>query len=214
MNPATTPLFTPNPSAGQPKPKIVRGNADERYNEALDYLRLELKVSFFKPIASAEFSNTFKISHSFLAVLCAIGVVEKRTKKKVSYYKATERLWEVDATKILKEKRILYPNKPYSRPLVLPSLANAAIVNSEPYGPGAVIPVKAETAQPTTETYLIGIANLDNITIALNSKIKTDSPEEAIDFMQSYNCAAGAKIVLLKVVEVLEAKQVLQPTTL
>ncbi|GAB4042527.1 hypothetical protein [Spirosoma litoris] len=207
MNLATTPLFTPNPSAGQPKTKIVRGNAIERYNEALEYLRIELSINYFKVISSAELANTFKISHSFLAVVASLGAVERRYKKKTFHYRATSKLLEIDGKKVLDEKRVLFPNKPK------PEVEKVA----EKVEPPKDIPtthLAVEATTRTVETYLIGVVENGVLTVDISNKFTFEYPEDASNQLRDFSCESGQKLALLKVIEVVEPVRVFQSSTL
>jgi len=191
------PLFTPNPLAGQPHPKIIRSAAEQRYDEALDFLRLQLKKDSFELFSPAEFSNAFRISQSFTTALLRLKAVERKWIKPAgNYYKALDKLWTITSLDVLKECR--RGNLKSRQTVKLSQCQSEDMPKQTP---------------SNLSTFLVGLTENNNVVISIDSKF--DSVEsEALKTVEGLNCTPGSKIILLKVVGVFEPKTVLQPASL
>lgn len=216
--------------------RIIRKGAEGRYNEALDYLRLELGSGNYESINSADFARTFKVTSSFLSLVAAIGGVSCIREKGKSglCYQTTEKLANLKGKDLLDFRITEFPNPPYEGelPPVVPqqlldkspeqrqefvqamnninAVLSQDIVQPEPKA--VLLPHEIHGEKPI---YLVGSIATDSVfEAATTPDHRFNSREAAENFMAGAFKSYSGKIAIVQVIEVFESKLTLQPTTL
>ncbi|UHG91787.1 hypothetical protein [Spirosoma oryzicola] len=199
---------------------IVRKGAVERYTEAIEYLREELKAGGWSSIRSGEFSSTFKITSSFLFLVCAIGAIQTiRSNNGVRSYKATDKLATLTAKELITYRALNFPNPEYTP--VQQEITSTVTTNFtlEDFVDQALSVDKASitTANtPSEGSFLVGMIAEDSTlevgTVEGQRFAELSGAEEFLE--NNYQHKIGSKFVIVKVISVYESKATLQPATL
>lgn len=202
---------------------IVRKGAEDRYTEAIEYLREELKAGGWSSIRSGEFSSTFKITSSFLFLVCAIGAIQTiRSNNGVRSYKATDKLATLTAKELITYRALNFPNPEYmpvQQEITSTVTANFTLEDfiNQP------LSVDSAAVQPSNITntifegsFLVGMIAKDSTleagTVEGQRFAELSGAEEFLE--NNYPHKIGSKFVIVKVISVYELKATLQPATL
>lgn len=172
-----------------------------RYEVALQDLREQLSTGEFVAIDPAEFSKKHKITSTFLYALFRMQAVDRMRKNKLFHFKELPVLGELETRAI-------------------PDAIRDLAVLSEMEFNRKWHKTEAEEAEPETteekpqETYLVGLLSDGVLSVHIKPEYRFSDYGTANDSLNNFTCNPGQKIVLVKVMDVVEPVRIMQQSTL
>lgn len=187
---------------------IVRKNANQRYDEAIEYLRLELKSGGWSKIRNDEFASTFGITGSFLFMLTEMGALESTSKRGVRNYKALPKLYQLTGLEVLKFRAGIYPNAecvPTAEQNV--TVTDTMIQVFEPSELAVSANMLVSNSVPAASpTFLVGSVEYNGTVLKLQTAegARFTDLDKARSCMNEYPVQPGQKVVLVQVLDVVQ----------
>ncbi|MBN8824424.1 MULTISPECIES: hypothetical protein [unclassified Spirosoma] len=190
--------------------RIRRGGYESRYNEALDYLRAELKNGQSAALQSGEIANTFKITSSFLTLCVAMKAIQDvgYQKGKGRMFRATPLLSQIDGVQLRNFRLKNFPN-PESAPAVPQHL-----LEKTPEQRQALVNAMNTMAVKIKPGSLFLVGQVQGTTFTADLHDQFASAEQAEDFIRDYSLESGQKYAIVQVTSVVESRMTLLPSTL
>lgn len=231
----TLPLFS---SIGTAR-KLSKSSISH-FDQAIKHLRLILANGKAVQLYSNEFGKQFAIGSSALTALYSLGALDRQKAGNGTFKYSAKPLLDIispelvikhirqDAERTAKQRKekseaaqiiVAAPN-PITEGETSEMTITATTANGEVKvikGNIAILPnpnTSIIDSDNEPEVFLIGVVENGILTCNIGPMTRYDDQEQASDYLSGYHCEDGEKLVLLKVVEVVEPTRVLQPSTL
>jgi hypothetical protein len=221
----------PGSTADVLRKPIVRKGAIGRYNEAIQYLREELKNGVTSDINCVEFSSTFGVTSSFLILVTHLGAIEPVDgrglgKKGSKVYIARPALATITGQHVLDFRRGFYPNAeptacvvpqhlldktPQQRAGFVAAMNQTRMVTPDQPAETSSQPEVGPEAEPV---FLVGYVPKESQFFQAHTNSQFTALDDARQHITKIASGIGQKLAIVQVIEVVESSITLQPATL